>query len=88
MAIVVKGAAKLIMHSKHMNVIVELIAGFSDHVAMARSYGVLRPGVNKVDGCLENHSAKQFTLPKWTAVGEIAVINAIPALWPTKSTEN
>ena len=52
MHLVVKGAAQLTMHSTHMKVIVEPIAGCSDHAAIARSYGVLRPGIGKVDVCL------------------------------------
>ena len=34
----------------------------------------------------ENHSAKQITLPKWTAVGEIATANIILALLALKPT--
>ena len=37
--------------------------------------------------CLRNHSAKQLTLPKWTALGEIVVANAIPSLLALKSRE-
>ena len=86
--IMVKGAAQLMTHSKHMNVITEPIAGDSDHMAMARSYGVLKPGVGKVDVCLWNHSSKQITLLKWAAVGETAATNAILAFWVPKPTEN
>ena len=50
--IVVKGAVQLITHSKHVNVTIEPYASCSDHVTMVRSYGVLRPGVGKVDVCL------------------------------------
>ena len=49
---VVKGASQLMTHSKHVNVIIEPTAGYLDNVAMARSYGVLKPGVGKVDICL------------------------------------
>ena len=48
--IVVKGAAQLTIHSKPMIVIIKPTAGYSDHVAMARFCGVLKPG--KVDVCL------------------------------------
>ena len=80
MTIVAKGVAKLMTHSKCMNVIIKPTIGYTDHTVMVRSYGVLRPGVGKVNVCLRNHSAKQITLPQWTAVGEIAVTNAIPFL--------
>ena len=53
--------------------------GYSDHVAMARSYGVLKPGRGKID-------AKQIILPKQTAVGEIAAANIIAALLAPKPT--
>ena len=47
---------------------------------MARSYGVLRPRRGKINVCLRNHSRKQITLPKWSAVGEIAAANVILSL--------
>ena len=78
--IMVKRVVTLTTYSKCVNVIVKPILGYVDHIAMARSYGVLRPGVGKVNVCLRNHSAKQITLPKQTAVGEIAVANAILSL--------
>ena len=53
-----------------MGVVIKPIAGYSDHIAMARSYGVLRPGVGTMHVCLRNHSAKQIILPKQTAVGD------------------
>ena len=52
----------------------------------ARSYGVLRPEVGKVNVCLRNYSVKQITLPKQTAVGMIVVANAIPTLLASKSS--
>ena len=88
MTIMVKGAAKLMTHSKCVNVIVEPIVDYLDHIATARSYGVLTPGVGKVDICLQNHSAKQITLPKETTIGEIAATNAIPVLLVTKPTKD
>ena len=54
--------------------------GYLDHIAMAGSYEVPKPGRGKIDVSLRNHSAKQKTLPKQTAVGEIAATNIIPAL--------
>ena len=58
----VKGVAQLITHSRYMNVIIKPNAGNSDHVTIERSYGVLKPGLGKVDVCLQNHSTKQITL--------------------------
>ena len=47
----------LMTHSKCMDVIVEPVMGYLDHIAMATSYGVLKPGMGKIDVCLRNHSA-------------------------------
>ena len=55
-----------------MNVVVKSVVGYLDHTAMARSYGVLKPGKDKINACLRKHSVKNFTLPKWRTVGEIA----------------
>ena len=60
--------------------------GYSDHIAMARSYGVLKPGRGKIDVYLRDHSAKQITLPNGTAVGEITATNMILALLVVKPT--
>ena len=57
-------------------------------MSITRSYGVLKPGAGKIDACLWNHSTKQVTVPKQTAVGEITAANAIPALLVLKPTEN
>ena len=57
-----------------------------DHVATARSYGVLSPGRGNIDVSLRNPSAKQITLPKWTVVGEITAANIILALLVPKPT--
>ena len=46
---------------------------------MARSYGVLKPGRDKIDVCLRNHSAKQINFLKKTAVGEITAVNIVSA---------
>ena len=46
--IMVKGIANLMTHSKCMNVVIEPIAGYLDHIATSRSYGVLRQRVGKV----------------------------------------
>ena len=71
MTTIVKGIANLMMHSKSMNVVVKSVTGYSDHGITARSYGVLKLGRGTIDVCLRNYSAKQITLPKWTAVGDI-----------------
>ena len=71
-----------------MNVVIEPVAGYSEHIATARSYGVLKPGKGKIDVCLSNHSVKQVTLPKWTAVGGITAANIIPALLAPKPTRH
>ena len=63
-----------------MNVVVEPVIGYLDHIGTGRSYGVLKPGRDKIDVCLRNHNAKQITLPKETAMGEITAANIIPAL--------
>ena len=83
---VVKGITNLETHSKCMNVVVKPVTGYSDHIGKARSYGVLKPGRGKILICLRNHSAKQITLPKQTAVGEIAAANIILALLVLKPT--
>ena len=88
LTVMLKVVVKLMTHSKCMNVAVKSIAAYSDHITMARYYGVLRPGVGKINVCLRNQSAKQVTLPKQTAVGEIAVANAIPSLLTLEPTEN
>ena len=74
---VVKGIANLTTHPKCLNVVVEPVAGYSEHIAMTRSYGALKAGKGKIDVCLRNHSAKQVILPKWTIVEEIAAANFI-----------
>ena len=56
----VKGITNLMTHSKCVNVIVEPVTGYLDYIAMARSYGLLKPGRGKIDVCLRNHSAKQI----------------------------
>ena len=63
MITVVKGIVNLMTPSKCKNVVVEPVMGYLDYIAMARSYGVLKPGRGKIDVCLRNHSAKQITLP-------------------------
>ena len=83
---VVKVIANLTTHSKCLNVIIEPVTGYLEHIAMARSYGVLKLGRGKIDVCLRNHIAKQINLPKQTAVEEIAAANIIPALLVPKST--
>ena len=86
MTTVVKGITIVMTHSKCMNVVVKPVMGYFDHIATARSCGVLKPGRGKVDVCLRNHSAKQITLPKQTTVGEIAATNIILTLLAPKPT--
>ena len=83
---VVKGIVNLTIHSKCLNVVVELVTGYSEHIAMARSYGVLKLGRGKNDICLRNCSTKWIALPKQTPVKEIAAANIIPALLAPKPT--
>ena len=87
MTTVVKGMANLMTHSKCVNVVVKPVTGYSDHIATARSYRILKPRRDKIHVCLRNHSAKQITLPKQTGVGEITAANVIPALLALKPTE-
>ena len=60
----VKCISNLTTHLKCLSVVTEQVAGYSEHTAMARLYGVLRPGNGKINVCHKNHSAKQVTLPK------------------------
>ena len=72
---VIKGITNLMTHSKCFNVVVEPVMGYSKHIAMARYYGVLKPGRGTIDVCLMNNIAKLITLPKWTVMGEIIAAN-------------
>ena len=67
---VVKGIVDLTTHSKYFIVVVVPVTGYSEHIAMARSYGELKPGKGKIDVCLRNHSARQVTLQKHTTMGD------------------
>ena len=78
----------MMTHAKCMNVVIEPIVDYSDHTITARFYGILRPGVGKVNVFLRNHSTKQISLLSWTAVGEIAVANAIPNLLTQNPSED
>ena len=49
MTTVVKGITNLRTHSKCVNVVVKPVLGYSDHIAMARSYEVIKPGRGKID---------------------------------------
>ena len=80
MTIVTKGIMNLMTQSKCMKVVVKPVMGYWNHIAMARSYGVLNQGEPKIDVFLRNHSAKQITLPKQTVVGEITAANIITVL--------
>ena len=77
---VVKGIINLMIHSKYLNVVVQPVLRYSEHNAITRSFGIFKPGRGKFDICLRNHSPKQITLPKWSAVGETVAVNIIPAL--------
>ena len=88
MTTVVKGIVNLMVHFKCMIVVVEAVTAYLDHIATDRCYGALRPGRDKIVFCLRNHSAKQITLPKLTAVREITATNVIPALLALKPTED
>ena len=83
---VTKDMANLTTHSKYLSVVVERVTGYSKHIAMARLYGVIKPGKGQIDVCLRNHSARQVILPKQTAVGEITPVDMIPALLDQKPT--
>ena len=73
-------------HLESLSVIVELVIGYSEHTAMARYYGEIGPGKGKINVCLRNHSGRQMTLHKWTAVGEIVPADAIQELLDLKTT--
>ena len=66
---IVKGIANLMMHSQCVNVVVKPVTGYSDYTAIARSYGVLRPGRGKIDVFFRNHNARQIILPKVDCCG-------------------
>ena len=85
---IVRSIYNLMMHSKHVNAVVKPVMGYLDQITIARSYGILKPRRGKIDVCLRNHSAKQITLPKQTAVGEIIAANVILALLVPKPTED
>ena len=76
----------MMTHSKCLNVVDDPVMGYSEQTAMARSYGVLKPGRGKIDVCLRNHSAKQITFQKQTAVGEVKAANIILGLLALKQT--
>ena len=83
---VVKGIVNSATHLKCLSVVVKPIAGYLEHIATARSYGVLRPGKGEINICLRNHRVKQVILPKQTAVGKISPSNIIPSLLASKAT--
>ena len=85
---VVKAIVNLMTDSKCVNVVVEPVMGYLDHIAMVRLYGVFKPGRDKIDVCPRNHSPKQIIIPKQTAVGEIAAANVILLLLAPKPTED
>ena len=81
---VVKGIMNLMTLSKCLNVVVEHVMGYLEYIAMARSYGVLNQGEAKLMFACRNHSAKQITFLKQTAVEDIAAANIILALLAPK----
>ena len=83
---VVKGMANLTTHSKYLTIVVEPVTGYSEHIAMTQTYGILKPGTGKINVCLRNHSARQVTLPRQTTVEEIAPADIVPAPLDQKST--
>ena len=85
--VMVKGVAKLMTHTKHVNVVIKPIVGYLDCIATARCHGVLRPRIGKTNVGLRNQTAKQITLRKWTALGEIPLADAILTLLVLKPTE-
>ena len=86
MTIVVTGMAGLKTHLNSLSVVVEPAFGYSEHIAIARSYEELRPGTGKIDICLWNHRARQATLPKQSTVGEITSADVSQALLGQKPT--
>ena len=56
MTTIIKGIVNFMTHSKHVNVVDQPVTGYLDHVAMARSYGVLKPVRGKIDVSLRNDS--------------------------------
>ena len=86
MTTVVKGMTDQTACSNYLSVVVEPVIGYSGHIAMARSYGELRPGKGKIDVCLRNYSVRQVTLPKQTTLGGITLANMIPVLLDQKPT--
>ena len=84
MTTVVTGTMDLTTHSNSLNIFVEPGFGYSEHIAMARSYGELRPEMGKIDICPQNHSTRQVTLPKQTTVGEIMSADVSPGLLAEK----
>ena len=72
-----------------MNVVVKPVTGYIwTTLPQPDPYRVLRPGRGKINVCHRNYSAKQITLPKQTAVGEITAANVIPSLFALKLTED
>ena len=49
---VAKGIINLMTHSNCLNVFVEPVLGYSEHITMTRCYGVLKPGRGNIDICL------------------------------------
>ena len=70
MTTVAKGIMNLMTYSKCVNVVVKPVMGYLYHIAMARPYGILKPGRGKIYVFLRNHSVKQISLLKQTLLWE------------------
>ena len=67
--IMVKGVAKLMTHSNHMNVVIEPIVEYSDPIAMARFLWQIETG-NRQNKCLpKNSQCKANNSPKADCCG-------------------
>ena len=87
MTTVVTGTPDLTTHLDSLNVVVEPVFGYSKYIAMARSYGELRPGTGKINICLWNYSARLVAFPKQTTVGGITSADVHPTMLVQKPTE-
>ena len=66
----------------------QTIAGYSDNIAMAILYCMLKPGSWKINICLWNHRTTEINLLRKTAVGEISAATVLLALLVPKLEEN
>ena len=87
MTTVVTGMMDLTTHLNSLNVFVEPVFGYSEHITMTRSYGELRPGRGKINICLQNYSAILVTLPSKLQWGEITPTDVNLTIMAQKPTE-